>query len=140
MDLKERLSRRGLKNTPQRKCVFDVLTENAGKPMTPDQIHQLCLDSNPRMGLTTVYRTLELFCDIGVAMRVHLHEPSQYFELNTGKHHHHLVCVACGIVEPVDMCMIDEMNDMIRDNHDFVVTSHCLSLFGYCPMCLPKPN
>jgi Fur family ferric uptake transcriptional regulator len=138
MDLVKRLKNRGHKLTPQRETVFAVLSENAGRPMSPEEIYRSCAEKNPGIGLTTVYRTLELFRKIGVALSVHLHEGSQYYELNTGKHHHHLVCMGCGTVEQVETCIVDEMNDMIRDDYDFLVTSHCLSLFGYCPVCLAK--
>jgi Fur family ferric uptake transcriptional regulator len=129
------LREKGYRLTPQRIAVFGVLRENAGRPMTIEQIHQACAVKYPDLGLTTVYRTLEMFCETGVALQIHLHEPSQYYELNTGTHHHHLVCVECGNVEPVETCVVDDMSDVIRDSHDFVVTSHCLSLFGYCVGC-----
>jgi Fe2+ or Zn2+ uptake regulation protein len=140
IELQQRLRKKGLKLTPQRVTVFDVLRENEGRPISADQIYSACIQKNPRLSLTTVYRTIELFCDIGVATHVHMHEPAQFYELNTDTHHHHVVCIACGLVEPIDVCMVDQMNDLIRDNQDFVVTSHCLSLFGYCPKCLPKSS
>lgn len=140
MDLVKRLKSKGYRLTSQRSTVFAVLGENERRPMSPEEIYRSCIEKDPGIGLATVYRTLELFCKIGVALPVHLHEGSQYYELYTGKHHHHLVCVECGKVQQVETCIVDEMNDLIRDNHEFVVTSHCLSLFGYCPLCLSRPG
>jgi len=135
MDLQKHMKKQGLKFTPQRASVFDVLCDNQGKPMTADMIHAACLEKNPHLGLTTVYRTLELFCKSGIAMHVHMHEPAEFYELATDRHHHHMVCVECGQVESFDECMVDEMKEIILDRHDFVITSHCLSVFGYCPTC-----
>lgn len=135
IDLAELVRNKGHRLTPQRVSVFEVLSENAGRPMTIEKIHASCLEKNPGLGLTTVYRTLELFCELGVARHVHLHEPSEYYELDGDRHYHHLVCVECGSVEPVEACVVDDMSRMIKDRHDFLVTSHCLSLFGYCPAC-----
>lgn len=138
MDLRARLKSRGHKLTPQRALVFQVLTENAGRPMRPEDIFRCCAEKGGSMSLPTVYRTLQLFTRLGVALPVHLHEDAQYYEINLGKHHHHFVCIGCGTVEPVEACMIDQMKEVVRDNHDFLITSHCLSLFGYCPGCLSE--
>lgn len=134
-ELSARLRARGYKTTPQRKAVYDVLMERKGTPLTPDEIHRACLEAGCDLGLTTVYRSLELFCEAGLAQEVHLHEPSQYYELDDGAHHHHLICTGCGAVEQFETCVVDEMTDRIRVDHDFVVRSHCLSLFGQCTRC-----
>ena len=137
MDLGGRLNSRGYRVTPQRETVLKVLGENEGIPMNPEDVYRLAKEEYPGIGLATVYRTLELFCDLGLVLRVHLHEGSQHYEINTGKHHHHMVCVSCGSVEKFKGCVVNELEESIREGSDFVVTSHCLSLFGYCPACLP---
>jgi Fur family ferric uptake transcriptional regulator len=136
MDLGRKLRPRGYRVTPQREAVLCVLEENEGVPLDPETVHRLAGGRHPGIGLATVYRTLELFCDLGVVLRVHLHQDSQHYEIDTGKHHHHMVCVSCGLMETFDGCMVGEIEESIREDSDFVVTSHCLSLFGYCPSCL----
>ena len=127
---------RGYRVTPQREVVYRVLMEHEGKPLSPEDIHDLACEKYPGLGLTTIYRTMELFCELGIALSVHLHGESHYYEINTGKHHHHMVCLSCGSVEVFEACMIDELKELVRDDSDFLVTSHCMSLFGYCPQCL----
>jgi Fur family transcriptional regulator, ferric uptake regulator len=136
MDLDKRLRSRGYRVTPQREVLYGVLKENEGNPISPENIYKLALDKLSGIGLTTIYRTMELFCELGIVYRVHLHGESQYYELNTGKHHHHMVCLSCGSVELIEACLIEELKELVRDNSDFLVTSHCMSLFGYCPRCL----
>lgn len=136
MDLERRLRSRGYRMTPQREVVYRVLTEHEGKPLSPEDIHQLAGKRLRALGLTTIYRSLELFCELGLAKQVHLHGDAHYYEANTGKHHHHMICLSCGSVEVLEACLIDELKEMVRDDSDFMVTDHCMSLFGYCPGCL----
>lgn len=136
MDLEKRLRSRGYRMTPQREVVYRVLREHEGQPLSPEEIHTQACKKYPALGLTTTYRSLELFRELGLAVQVHLHGDSQYYEINSGKHHHHMVCLSCGSVEVLEACLIDELKEIVRDDSDFLVTGHCMSLFGYCPTCL----
>lgn len=136
MDLEKRLRSRGYRVTPQREAVFRVLERESGRPLSPEQIHRLAARLHAGLGLATVYRTLDLFRELGIASRVHLFSDKQHYELAAGKHHHHMICLSCGGVETFDTCLIDELKEMVRDGSDFLVTSHSMSLFGYCPRCL----
>jgi Fur family transcriptional regulator, ferric uptake regulator len=138
MDLGKRLRSRGYRLTPQREAVLRVLEESEGKPLTSEDIHALAVAKSPGLGLATIYRTMELFCELGIAFPVHLSGGHRNYELNSGKHHHHMECIACGRLELLEACMIDDIVEMVRDGSDFLVTSHCMSLFGYCPACLQK--
>jgi Fur family ferric uptake transcriptional regulator len=135
VDLESGLHERGYRLTPQREAVYDVLLENAGRPLSPEEIRRECAGRAPGTGAATVYRCLDLFCQLGIAQHVHFHESAHYYELCGDEHHHHLVCVACGQTTPIESCMVEEMEKAIRSETDFLVTSHCLSLFGYCSRC-----
>ncbi len=135
MDAERRMRTRGYRVTPQRRAVLEALSENVGRPLDPAEVHGLARRKLPGIGLATVYRTLELLRELGIALPVHLHEESQHYELNTGEHRHHLVCLACGEVMPYRGCDLEELEERVRDESDFLVTSHCLSLFGYCGSC-----
>ena len=136
MDLGKRLHSRGYRVTPQREVVYAVLEENDGRPLSPEEIHNLAGERYDGLGLATVYRTVELFCELGIAFPVHLRGGHRYYEINTGKHHHHMECLSCGEVELLEACMIDDIVELVKDGSDFLVTSHCMSLFGYCRDCL----
>ena len=136
MDLEKRLHSRGYRVTPQREVVYAVLEENEGKPLSPEEIHNLAREKHEGLGLTTVYRAVELFCELGIAFPVHLRGGHRYYEVNSGKHHHHMECISCGELELLEACMIDDIVELVRDGSDFLVTAHCMSLFGYCPSCL----
>lgn len=136
MDLEKRLRSRGYRVTSQREVISNVLEENECKPLSPEEIFEQAREKQRGIGLTTVYRTMELFCELGIAFPVHLHGGHRYYEINSGKHHHHMECLSCGAVELLEACMIDDIVDLVRDGSDFLVTSHCMSLFGYCTDCL----
>lgn len=138
MDLEKRLRSRGYRVTPQREAIFGVLEDNEGRPLSPEDIHATAGAKHPGLGLTTTYRTMDLFCDLGIAFPVHLRGGHRFYELNSGKHHHHMECLSCGNVELLEACMIDDMVELVRDGSDFLITSHCMSLFGYCPDCLER--
>ena len=138
MKLSDRLRNRGYRMTPQRVAVFNVLAKNQGRPMSVEEIFELAGEQLPGIGIATVYRTLELFLELGVTRRVHLNEYLHYYEIDSGDHHHYMVCNACGCTTVLEACAVDKLEDVIRDKTDFLVTSHCLTLFGYCPACLPS--
>ena len=136
MDLAKRLRSRGYRLTPQREAVLGVLERNEGRPLSAEDIHSMAAEEYPGLGLTTVYRAIYLFCDLGIAFQVHLRSGNRYYEIESGKHHHHMECISCGRIELLETCMIDDIVEVVRDGSDFLVTSHCMSLFGYCPQCL----
>jgi Fur family ferric uptake transcriptional regulator len=136
MDAHKRIKSHGYRLTRQRKVVLEVLSDHPGRPLNPADVHRLASEKMPGIGLTTVYRTLELLSELGIVLRVHLHEEAQHYELNTGEHHHHLVCLSCRSILPYRGCDLEELEERVRDESDFLVTSHCLSIFGYCGECL----
>jgi len=138
MELSRRLKSRGYRSTPQRDAVFEVLSENMGTPMDAEKITRLAREKKPGLGTATVYRTLELFLRLGVVQGVHLHEGTQHYELCTEQHHHYVVCNSCGSKQRFEECAVDKLVEALKDESDFVVTSHCMTLFGYCPSCLPS--
>jgi Fur family ferric uptake transcriptional regulator len=99
--LKDLLDKKGLKITTQRKIVFDVLTENEEEHLSPEEIYELIKDKNPTIGIATIYRTLQLFEDIGLVIKLNFDDGCSRYELllphiNEVHQHHHLVCKKCG--------------------------------------------
>lgn len=137
MDYEKRLSSRGYRLTWQRRAVYEALSSSEG-PITAEELYHAAIRKGLGVGLTTVYRTLEIFKELEIASEVHLHENFRFYEMNKGDCHHHLVCVSCGEIEKLHKCMIDEIRDSLKDESDFLITSHCLSLFGYCGPCRPE--
>ena len=115
---------RGYKATPQRLAVLGALA--AEQHQTLEGVRARC----PGVGLVTVYRTLDLFSEIGVVRRLDLGDGPRY-EL-AEDHHHHLVCESCGAVSEFEECPLDLRR--LRDI-DFEVASHSLEIYGRCAGC-----
>ena len=131
----ERIHSSGYKLTPQRKAVLDVLLKNRNHPLTPEGVYQEVKRFHPEVGLTTVYRSLELLKEIKIANHIHFHEGTDRYEVDHQKHHHYLVCLNCGRIEKKDVCLFKKMQEELKKMTNFRITEHCLTFFGYCKKC-----
>jgi Fur family transcriptional regulator, ferric uptake regulator len=115
---------RGYKATPQRLAVVGALA--AGQHQSLAEIRERC----PGVGLVTIYRTLDLFSEIGVVRRLDLGSGPRY-EL-AEDHHHHLICESCGDVSEFERCPLDLRG---LKGMDFEIGSHTLEIYGRCADC-----
>jgi Fur family transcriptional regulator, ferric uptake regulator len=135
MNLQEKLNRSGLRLTHPRQVVMSVL-KAASIPLSPQSIHQRALDQNENIGLVTVYRTLELLDEFGLARRVHGHDECQGYVLASPGHHHHLVCRQCeAAVEFIGLEDMVALVDRIQEQTGFTIDEHLLQFYGLCPAC-----
>ena len=84
----QKVRSRGYKLTPQRKIVLEVLMQNRDSPLTPGEVYKQVKALHPGVGLTTVYRTLELLKEMGLLNQVHFHDGCDHYEINDGQPHH----------------------------------------------------
>ena len=89
----------------------------------------------PHISLSTVYRNLRLFKDLGVITERHFIEEHHHYEVRLKADHHHLICVECGRVVEFDSDQIAQIAKKIGREQDFDVTDSDLHIEGYCPRC-----
>lgn len=129
-----RLRAGGHRLTVQRRAVLEALGA-LRCAHTAEEIHMRARRTYPRVGLVTVYRTLEAFTREGLAHPVLLGDGPMRFELTEeGRHHHHLVCLSCGSIQRIDECGLGPVERVVR-RRGFEVTEHRMELFGYCQRC-----
>jgi len=129
--VEKRLRSRGRRMTAQRRAILEAMA-TLGCAQDAEAIYARARRAHPRLGLVTVYRTLDAFVADGLAQPVFLGDGRVRYDLaQEGAHHHHLVCLTCGRVERVDECHLPPP----RRLGGFRVTGHRLELFGYCPDC-----
>lgn len=129
-----RLRRRGGRMTAQRRAVLEALSA-PGCAHDAETIHARARRRHPRLGLVTVYRTLEAFVREGVARPVFFGDGRARYDLaEEGPHHHHAVCTRCGRVARLERCGLPSPRRLGRP-HGFTVTAHRLELFGICRRC-----
>lgn len=132
-DLTRPFRRQGRRLTVQRRAVLRTL-QALTCAQTAEEIHRRARRLHPRVGLVTVYRTLDTLVRGRLVRQVWLGDgPARYEPAGRGRHHHHLVCLACGTIRPLRACPLPPLDG--RRVRGFQVTEHALELFGYCRPC-----
>ena len=122
------------RNTKQRSAVSAVLAETEGFHSAQD-LHAMLRDRGERVGLTTVYRTLQGLADAGEIDVMRPPGGEHLYRRCSQGHHHHLVCRSCARTIEVEGPTVERWADRIAGEHGFTDISHTLELFGLCPAC-----
>jgi Fur family ferric uptake transcriptional regulator len=131
---------RGVRWTTQRQAIVEQFLL-AGEHLTAEELHARVRVTDPGVGVATVYRTLNLLVEIGVATRVRFGQGSAAFESALGREHHdHLVCLGCGTIREFRNERIEQLQNEIAQHHGFALHRHRLELFGLCPECQKRAN
>lgn len=131
MDINEILSGAGLKCTKQRYAVMGVLL-TADAPLTAEEIYE----KSEGMSLSTVYRTVEILCEKGIAVKHTIRDSDKfYYELINDAHRHYAICLDCHKMKYIESCPVYSPSI-----DDFTVTGHKLEIYGYCDKCREKKD
>ncbi|MBN1261192.1 MAG: transcriptional repressor [Anaerolineae bacterium] len=123
----------GYRLTQPRLAVLQVLQENEAG-LNPEEIHQLGKTLCPSLGLVTVYRTLDLLAELGLARRLHSeHQCHSYASARTDRHY--LICERCHRVIEFPCHGLDELLESVRQHTGYTINEHLLELRGLCPDC-----
>ena len=135
--LATQLNQHGYKLTRQRKAVVEVMTL-ANTRLTAAEVFAKAQRECPDLGLTTVYRTLEILEQLGTIRRVHLEDGCEAFAPTAIEHGHYLICANCQTTIEFEGCDLNAMLDRIADQTGFTIDQHWLELVGRCPKCQKK--
>ena len=130
------IAHNGLKVTPQRRRIIELLLQSGGHHLSAEEFHARLKASGISVGQATVYRTLKLLCACGLAREVRFGDGVSRYELEYGaEHHDHLICEVCGKqIEFVDKD-IERLQETLALRHGFTLTSHRMNLYGICESC-----
>ena len=132
-DLSEMLRERGMRVTSQRLLIDRALREHGGH-LSAEQVHDLVEPVLPGVTQQTVYSTLALLSDLGVARRVSAPGSSTRFEARTDEHHH-MVCERCGAVEDLDARVpVAKAVGAARES-GFTPSTASVTVLGLCAAC-----
>ncbi len=129
------MTKRGLRNTDQRKLIIDTLFDST-EHLTIDQVLARVHKDDPRIGYATVYRTMKMLSESGIVHEHKFGDGFTRFELaDEDAHHDHLICVECGKITEFEEPLIEELQDRIAARYGFQVHDHKHELYGVCKDC-----
>ena len=106
-------------------------------PLSPLEIYQNLLKKKKKIGLTSIYRSLDLFEALGIVFKITNGAAVKYKLCELEDHHHHIVCKACGNVVELNFCDISDWSKKVTESTGYQVTDHQLNFFGFCKKCKP---
>lgn len=126
---------RGLKTTRQRDIILDAFLAS-DRHLSIEDLYLKLRTTHPNIGYATVYRTLKLFAESGIAREIQFGDgQTRYEHVEQGEHHDHLVCTGCGAIIEFENEAIEKLQDQVAASHDFLIQYHKLELYGLCPKC-----
>jgi Fur family ferric uptake transcriptional regulator len=125
---------RGVRLTPQRLMVREVLAAHAGSHITADKILAAVVAHYPYVDKTTVYRTLDLLREHSLVVMTDLGGGKLEYEL-VSQPHHHIVCKQCGYTVELDDTTLDPLRRLVEQQYGFQPCFDHFALFGVCAAC-----
>jgi Fur family ferric uptake transcriptional regulator len=132
---KTALKERNLKSTSQRDDIARVFFAS-NRHISVEELYREVRKVNPRVGYATVYRTVRLLRECGLAAERHFNDGEARFENVEQEHHHdHLICERCGRIVEFSNAEIEELQELVARKLDFVISRHKMELYGICGDC-----
>jgi Fe2+ or Zn2+ uptake regulation protein len=128
------LQAHGYRTSTPLQVVVEVITTSS-RLLNPIQVYDLARQKNAKIGLVTVYRTLEKLEEIGLIQRVHQPSGCQGFIAAIAGHNHILICEKCGTVEFFSGDRLDNLMTDVAHESGYRISGHWLQLFGLCTKC-----
>lgn len=137
----------GYRLTAGRETILHILSKSEGH-LSAEDIYMKIHPKYPNVGLTTIYRTLDVLSNLGMVYKLDFGDGRARYELAEGpkgmRHHHHLVCTDCNkVIDYTDF--IDEEVDLLRETekglsakYNFKITNHVIQFYGLCDRCKRK--
>ncbi|MFZ1866346.1 MAG: Fur family transcriptional regulator [Polyangiales bacterium] len=136
--LNDYMTRHGLRSTEQRRIVTEHFFASDGHLSIEDLLDRVRVDE-PKIGYATVYRTLKLLKECGLAFERHFGDGVSRYEVAwEDEHHDHLICVDCERIIEFEDDAIEKLQREVASRHGFRLVRHKLELYGICPDCQAK--
>jgi Fur family ferric uptake transcriptional regulator len=120
--------------TSQRALIMEIIQEGKGH-LDADEIYRRARAKQPRLSLSTVYRTLRALKEPGLIEELHLDDTHHHYEMKSAEKHHHLVCLGCGKVIEFQYPLARYVKRSIPEAKDFEIVDSELRMVGYCSQC-----
>ena len=138
-EVRERLHERGLRWTPQRRLLVDVLARTDGH-ITGAELVERCREQDPEVTPSTVYRTLDVLEDIGLIRHAHGLDGREEFHVRPAREHGHLHCSVCHRAFEIGQEDVAELASELESSRGFRMDLGHLSIVGVCAECREAPD
>ncbi|OUS77487.1 transcriptional repressor [Paenibacillus sp. MY03] len=129
-----RMSSQGLRVTDQRKTLAKLFADSPGY-LSPKDVYEYMCKKYSGLSFDTVYRNLRVMEELGVLEQVVFEEGVKFkLHCREHEHHHHLICLQCGLTYPITYCPMEQT--VVPD--EFRVVKHKFEVFGYCKTCVQE--
>ncbi|KMP12593.1 Fur family transcriptional regulator [Candidatus Nitromaritima sp. SCGC AAA799-C22] len=129
------ITQNNLKITRQRRAVLNAFLA-CENHVSAEELYNMVSESESKIGLATVYRTLALLTESGLASELDFGDGQKRYEHHyMHGHHDHMICTECGKIIEFNHPLIEKFQDEVAAQNGFTITSHKLDLFGICNEC-----
>ena len=128
------LTETGARVTNQRALILDIIRRGR-RHLDADEVYRRARKKQPQLSLSTVYRNLQLFKNLGLVEEVHFDDTHHHYEMKPSAEHHHLICLGCGKVLEFECELSPKMREEVALNKGFEVTGVEVHMSGYCSRC-----
>jgi Fur family ferric uptake transcriptional regulator len=137
----EDLRRRGLRLTPQRLMILELLEQSKDEHIAPEDIYQRVLQRYPMINRSTVYRTLDVLEEVGMVRHGHVEDGAARYHLARDCRHLHLICHKCGCsIDVTDLSIADSLIRALSERFSFQADLTHFPISGLCAGCAAKRN
>lgn len=132
------LAKHHLKVTRQRQIILDAFLSSPSH-LSAEELYIRLRKKHPNIGYATVYRTMKLLAESGIAAERHFGDRQTRYEANSGEdHHYHLICEQCGNIVEFEDLQIDALLQTAAAAHNYTLSHRRLEIYGLCPECQNK--
>lgn len=132
MTSRKTLNAAGIRVTNQRALIMEIIRQGH---LDADEIYRRAREKEPRLSLSTVYRTLHMLKKLGLVEELHFDEEHHHYEVKPSTEHHHLVCLGCGKVIELNRPLSRYIKGNIPEAKDFDIIDTEVRMTGYCARC-----
>jgi Fur family ferric uptake transcriptional regulator len=129
------IQKQGLKRTSQRDLILEIFLRTE-EHLSSEDLYRLVRQEDPSIGQTTIYRTLKLLTEAGLAREVRFGDGITHYEHHyKHQHHDHMICSECGRIIEFFSAELEAIQDAMAAKHRFQITQHLLRIIGVCAEC-----
>ena len=130
---KQVLSPGGQRVTRQRSLLLNLIQEEGH--LDANELYQRAREKHPRLSLSTVYRSLQLFKKLGLVAEHDFADTHHHYETKSKAEHHHLLCLGCGKIVEFNCPLSQLITTQVSKEHGFEITNAEVRMLGFCPAC-----